>query len=142
MEASHDVNNSGHLQMSKRRCDTAGQDVTSAEQQQQQPEQSRQSEQQQQHPAKKRARIVTPKKKVSKNQPAICLSLLRLDPILQFLTRAGKAMVNLNAIKATLPSADDELLKHIQELANHHGVLHIVGTEGTESHHHSDAKVC
>ena len=132
MEAFDDVNNSGRSQMSKRR-DTAGQDVTSTEQQ----HQSQQSEQQQQHPAKKRARMVTPKK-VSRNQPAICLSLLRLDPILQFLTRAtGKPMVNLKTIKATLPGlADDELLKHIHELANHHGVLQIVGTEGTESHDH------
>ncbi len=39
-------------------------------------------------------------------------------------------MVNLKTIKTTLPVpqwADDEMLKHIQELADHHGVLQIVG---------------
>lgn len=74
-----------------------------------------------------RKRNRTEKKVISNDESAICLSMLRLDPIIQFLTRAtGKPLVALKTIKATLPSADETMLNHISELAEH-GVLQIVG---------------
>lgn len=77
-------------------------------------------------PPKKRARKQV-KKVNTQKEPAIVLTLLRLDPMIQFLTRAtGKPLVPIKTIKATLPLADETMLKHIPELAER-GVLQIVG---------------
>lgn len=80
-------------------------------------------------PPKKRAR---PSKDVSPQGTELCLSLRRIDPILQFLSRAtGKATVPLSTLRATLPGNDaqkQQLLQHIPEIVER-GVLHIVNEE-------------
>jgi len=77
-------------------------------------------------PPKKRA------KPSEEESSELVLSLRRLDPILQFLTRAtGKATVPLTTLQAALPGNDaqkQQLLKHVPELV-HRGVLHTVNHE-------------
>ena len=64
--------------------------------------------------------------------PEVVLSLRRLDPILQFLTRAtGKATVPMTTLQAALPGTEAQkqvLLDHIPELVKR-GVLHTVKNE-------------
>ena len=97
-------------------------------------------QQEKKQPAKKKAR--TQKKVDTKDEPAVFVSMLRIDPIIQFLTRAtGKPLIPLKTIKATLPSADDAMLKDILELAER-GVLQINGAVGSDSLTWASENVC
>lgn len=75
-----------------------------------------------------------PKKRVkssdtSTKEPELVLSLRRLDPILQFLSRAtGKATIPLATLQAALPGNDQQkqqIMQHIPELVRR-AVLHTV----------------
>ena len=81
---------------------------------------------------KKKARITKhePSKNMIASQPVLIQSLLRLDPILQFLTKAtGNPLVPLLMLQGALPgspSQNQQIIEHIPELAEH-GVLQLLG---------------
>lgn len=87
---------------------------------------------------KKRARISKkePLKNVIADQPALIQSLLRLDPILQFLTKAtGNPLVPLQMLQGALPGSSSQIqqiIDHIPELAEH-GVLQLNGDVNTKA---------
>mmetsp|Transcript_8577 Transcript_8577/g.13224 ORF Transcript_8577/g.13224 Transcript_8577/m.13224 type:complete len:717 (+) Transcript_8577:125-2275(+) len=86
-----------------------------------------QSEPQDSKVARKNKKVRKPRKIDVSKEPSLVVCLLRLDPILQFLTKAtGKPLVPLPTVKSSFPVVDDETLTSVKELAER-GILQISG---------------
>mmetsp|Transcript_21537 Transcript_21537/g.32698 ORF Transcript_21537/g.32698 Transcript_21537/m.32698 type:complete len:568 (+) Transcript_21537:103-1806(+) len=77
--------------------------------------------------ARKNKKVRKPRKIDVSKEPTLVVCLLRLDPILQFLTKAtGTPFVPLKTVKSSFPILDDETLVSVKELTER-GILQING---------------